>query len=34
MHQLVGGGSCQAMAEGVLGPPVVCGPVGFVEPLR
>ena len=23
---LVGGGSCQAMAEGVLGPPVVAGP--------
>jgi excisionase family DNA binding protein len=24
---LVGGGSCQAMAQGVFGPPVVCGPV-------
>jgi hypothetical protein len=31
-QQLVGGGSCQARAGGVLGPPVVCGPVGFVEP--
>ena len=26
IETLVGGGSCQAMAEGVLGPPVVCGP--------
>jgi hypothetical protein len=31
-HDLVGGGSCQARAGGVLDPPVVCGPVGFVEP--
>jgi hypothetical protein len=29
---LVGGGSCQAIAEGVFGPPVVAGPVGFVQP--
>jgi hypothetical protein len=31
-RDLVGGGSCQARAGGVLGSPVVCGPVGFVEP--
>jgi hypothetical protein len=30
---LVGGGSCQGIAKGVFGPPVVCGPVGVVEPL-
>jgi hypothetical protein len=30
---LVGGGSCQGMAKGVFGLPVVCGPVGVVEPL-
>jgi hypothetical protein len=30
---LVGGGSCQAVAKGVFGLPVVRGPVGFVEPL-
>jgi hypothetical protein len=28
---LVGGGSCQAISEGVLGPPVVNGPIGSVE---
>jgi hypothetical protein len=31
---LVGGGSCQAIAEGVLDPPVVNGRVEFVEPYR
>ena len=31
IETLVGGGSCQAMAEGVFGPPVSAGRVGFVE---
>ena len=32
MKYLVGGSSCQAMAEGVFDLPVVAGLVGFVEP--